>query len=75
MKPETVVSRVVGVPEDAVHDGTSNEELSEWDSLAHVNLVLELEQVYGVSISTAQAVKMKDVATIKDVLRSAGAEW
>lgn len=75
MLPEDVVSKVLGVPRRTVTDTTSNATAEGWDSLAHVMLVLELEATYGVPLSTADALAMTDVASIKRVLQVRGARW
>ena len=75
MKPEIVVARVFGVPVDSVHDGVSNTSLAEWDSVAHMELILELEAAYGVSVSPQDALDMTDVGAIKRVLSRYGAAW
>jgi len=73
--PEEVVSRVLGVAVGDVSDETSNENLAAWDSLAHMNLILEVEATYGVSLSTDDAMGMTDVGAIKRVLRDRGVGW
>ena len=75
MTPEEVVSRVLGVAVGDVSDETSNENLAAWDSLAHMNLILEVEATYGVSLSTDDAMGMTDVGAIKRVLRDRGVGW
>jgi acyl carrier protein len=73
--PEEVVSRVLGVAVGDISDETSNQNLAAWDSLAHMNLILEVEATYGVSLSTEDAMGMTDVAAIKRVLRERGVGW
>ena len=75
MTPEQVIARVLGVAASEVNDATSNKTLAAWDSLAHMNLVLEIEAVYGVALSTEDAMTMTDVATIKRLLLEHGATW
>ena len=75
MPPEMVVSRVFGVEAGAVDDATSNATLRQWDSLAHVNLVLALEEAYGVSLTMEDALEATSVGAIKAVLRRRGAQW
>lgn len=75
MTPEDVVSRVFGVDRHRIHDATSNTTLAEWDSLGHVNLILELEAVYDVSLSPDDALRMTNVALIKNLLQSRGVSW
>lgn len=66
------MSRVFGVPRRAVDDHTSNRSLPEWDSMGHMNLILELEATYGVSLSAQEALEMTDVAQIKQILQRHG---
>jgi citrate synthase len=75
MKPEDLISRALGVSRSAIDDSTSNRTLEQWDSLGHVTLVLELEASYGISLSTDETLMMKDVGTIKRVLRERGVQW
>lgn len=75
MRPEEVVGKVFGVHPAQVSDETSNQNLSAWDSLAHMNLVLELESVYGISLSTEDAMAMTDVAAVKQALQRHGVAW
>ena len=75
MAPEDVVSRVFGVARNMVNDSTSNATLPEWDSMGHVNLIIELESSYGVSFSPNDALQMTDVTAIKRALQSRGVSW
>ena len=51
-----VFSRVMGV--EAGPDNVSREDLEEWDSLRHVELVFELEETFDVSVSPDEIVKL-----------------
>ena len=75
MRPEEVIGRVFGISPVQVTDQTSNQTLSAWDSLAHMNLVLELESAYGISLSTEDAMSMTSVAVVKQVLARHGVAW
>ncbi|HET7228570.1 MAG TPA: acyl carrier protein [Longimicrobium sp.] len=75
MKPELLVSRVLGVPAQQLSDSTSNAQLGTWDSLAHITLVLEIESTYGVSVSVEEALGMTSVGAIKQVLAQRGVRW
>jgi acyl carrier protein len=47
-------------------------QVEEWDSLAHVGLMVALEQEFGVTISPAQAVELASVGRIKRFLAAEG---
>ena len=75
MTPEEVLGKVFGVPARELNDASSNRTVAAWDSLAHMTLIVELESIYGLSLSADDALKMNDLATIKRVLRDRGATW
>jgi acyl carrier protein len=57
---------------NTIEDDTSPENVEEWDSLAHVGLMVTLEAEFGVSISSSQAIELSDVGKIKAFLSSQG---
>lgn len=75
MTPEVVVAKVFGLEEAAISDSSSNQTLSAWDSLAHMNLILELESVFGVSLTPEDIIAATDVGAIKRVLAQHGVQW
>ncbi|HET6231007.1 MAG TPA: acyl carrier protein [Longimicrobiaceae bacterium] len=75
MRPELLVSRVFSLPAQRVDDDTSNTTVATWDSLAHINLLLEMETIYGVTFSIDEALKMTSVGSIKHVLAERGIAW
>ncbi len=75
MRPEQLVAQVFGLLPDEITDATGPGSLEDWDSLGHLNLVLEIEQVYGVALSTDDALAISDVASMKRILAERGARW
>lgn len=55
---------------DQVDDNTSPETLEAWDSYAHIELILEIESEFGVSISTANAVELTSFKKIETYLKN-----
>jgi acyl carrier protein len=45
-----VMSVVFEVPLDSIGDDASTDNIDNWDSLRHLNLILALEEEFGVSI-------------------------
>jgi len=45
-----VMSAVFEVPLDSINENSSTDNLENWDSLRHLNLILALEEEFGVSI-------------------------
>ena len=53
----------------SIDDSMSIENVKGWDSMAHVGLILALQQEFDVSISPAEAIELTDVAAIKQFLQ------
>lgn len=45
-----LVAEVLGLPLDQVHDALSFGDVVEWDSLGHMDLLMTLEERYGVPL-------------------------
>ena len=75
MAPEDVIGRVLGVDPHLITDETSATTHANWDSLAHITLLLELQSIYNISFSVDESLMIKDCATIKRVLAEKGARW
>jgi acyl carrier protein len=49
-KIKQVMSLVFEVPLESIADDASSDNIENWDSLRHLNLILALEEEFGVSI-------------------------
>jgi acyl carrier protein len=49
-KIRQVMSAVFEVPLESITDDASSDNIENWDSLRHLNLILALEEEFGVSI-------------------------
>lgn len=56
-----------------ISDETAMWDLEDWDSMAHVGLVLELERTFAVSIPPGDAIDLTSVAVIRSYLKQRGA--
>ena len=53
-----------------VSDATTSEDIEDWDSLEHINLIAAVEQEFGVKFSMGQVVTMKNVGEMADIILS-----
>jgi acyl carrier protein len=65
----SIISRVLKVPLAAVDASSSPDTLKNWDSLQHLQIVLALEEEFGVEFSVDEIVALQRVDTIVEILR------
>ncbi len=53
-----------------VTDVTTADDIEEWDSLEHINLIAAVEQEFGVKFNMGQVVSMKNVGEMADIILS-----
>jgi acyl carrier protein len=67
-----LASSTLGVPLDTVDAMTSVGTVEEWDSLQHLNLMMVIEDAFGVEINPADMESMTDIASIVAFVERAG---
>jgi acyl carrier protein len=65
-------SNALGLPIASIHDSLAYSSVPEWDSVAHMALVAELEQEYGVMFDTDEIIAMNSVAKARQMLEIHG---
>jgi len=63
-----VISAVLQVPVEAIGADTSRETIERWDSLQHMNLVLALEEEFGIYIPDEDATTINTYPLIMKVV-------
>ena len=56
--------------EITVSDATTADDIEEWDSLEHINLLAAVEQEFGMKFNMGQVVSMKHVGEMADIILS-----
>ena len=77
MTREEVYKSLNGVFQDVfddegieVNDETTSDDIEDWDSLEHINLIAAVEQEFGVKFNMGQVVSMKNVGEMVDIILS-----
>ena len=70
---EEVIARVFKIDSRTLVDGSGRDAIEQWDSMGHLQLITELEQHFGVSLSIGDAMEMVSVGKVKEILRRYGA--
>lgn len=68
-----VVATVFGANTDEINAATSPDNLARWDSLHHLNLIVALEEEFGVSVSPEDSGELLTVGIIQLFLEEKGA--
>lgn len=63
-----VMAEVLEVDEDEIDAGTHMDHVPSWDSMAHLRLMLRIEEVFGVTLSAGNMARMTDVSTILEII-------
>jgi acyl carrier protein len=63
-----VMAAVFEVPVDEIIDESSSDNIESWDSLKHMNLIIALEEEFGVQFTDEEIVQMINYALIKLIL-------
>ena len=67
-----ILGVVLEMPEPQIHEHLSAEETSNWDSIRHLNLVMALEEAFGVSFSSDELGRLTSYRAIADALAERG---
>ena len=59
-----VASDILGIPADKITAESSPETIENWDSMQHLNLVLAIEEKFGVQLEPEDIEQMKNIGAI-----------
>jgi len=51
-----------------VDEDTTSEDIDDWDSLEHINLIAAIELEFGIKFNMGQIVTMKNVGEMVDII-------
>ena len=75
MTREEVYEKLKGVFQDVfddesitVDDGTTADDIEDWDSLEHINLIVAVERCFGIKFTMGEVTGMKNVGHMADII-------
>lgn len=75
MKREEVFERLTEVFRDVfddeeieINDGTTADDIEDWDSLEHINLVVAVEKEFSIKFNMGEVNKFKNVGEMVDII-------
>ena len=51
-----------------ISDGTNSDEIEDWDSLNHINLICAVEQEFKIKFALGELESLKDVGEMNDLI-------
>lgn len=51
-----------------VNENTTADDIEDWDSLEHINLVVAVEQCFGIKFTMGEVTGMKNVGEMADIV-------
>ena len=66
---KNLLSSVLAIESDAIQDEATNESVSGWDSLALMQLMVSLEESYGIRVSIRDVESLKSVLGIAELIQ------
>ncbi len=69
-KTQAVMAKVLQTSEREISVDASRKNMSAWDSLAHMNLMLALEDEFGVEFSDQEIADCDSLQLLLDILQS-----
>jgi acyl carrier protein len=70
---ENLLSEVLQIPASRITADLAMKDVDAWDSLKHMELIVSLEQSFGIELSFDEIIAMQNVAEIKRILKERGA--
>ena len=69
-----VIARLLKIETGSVTDDLKPGDIPQWDSLAHVALVVGIEEEFGFSFDSADIVKIRDVRSLLAIVKQKAEE-
>ena len=63
-----VLANVFGISIEIIQDNTSPDNISTWDSLNHINMIVAIEEEFQITLSEDSIMQMNNYALIKTIL-------
>jgi len=67
-----VIAATFEIPVGSVNKDSSSQTIEQWDSVAHINVVMALEEKFGMAFTMEEIAEMHDVLTICRVIEQKG---
>ena len=64
-----ILAKVLEIDIDTIFDNTTQKDIAKWDSLQHLNLIVEIEDKYDISIDPEDISEMLSIDKIIEIIK------
>lgn len=68
-KIQEVFRSVFNKPDLVLTDDITTEDIEEWDSMAHISVIIALEQSFNIKFATTEIPEMQSAGAIDSIIR------
>ncbi|MEO5572034.1 MAG: acyl carrier protein [Bacteroidia bacterium] len=68
-KIKNIMSTIFNVDKSAINDDSSPETVETWDSLQHMNMIVALEEEFGIIFNDDQITSMLDFKSVSEAVQ------
>ena len=69
-KLKKIMADVFEISPDKIDEATIMESIEQWDSLKHMELIMAIEEKFGIVFETEEILEITSFTGIKDILRN-----
>lgn len=71
-KLRKIMSGVFGIDPNSINESSNMENTNHWDSLKHMELMMSIEETFGVTLAADDIVNMTNFKKITEILNGKG---
>ena len=65
-KMEEIFTDIMDLKDIKLNDETSADDIEEWDSLSHIQIIVAIEKAFGIKFSSQEMITWKNVGDMVD---------
>ena len=67
-KMEEIFTDIMDLKDIKLNDETSADDIEEWDSLSHIQIIVAIEKAFGIKFSSQEMITWKNVGDMVDCI-------
>ena len=69
-KMEEICTDIMDLKDIKLNDETSADDIEEWDSLSHIQIIVAIEKAFGIKFSSQEMITWKNVGDMVDCIQN-----